>query len=214
MYPSRMNVHLYIAPSFDDTDEYLAYDSKIVVNNDMSIEIPHLVVKHYINRLLHKKEVPYDIEQHFENLFIEEQNGPRVNDHTRQNYLTEMSSDDYYAMLRRIMENKEECNAMFTCWTQRRPEMDTLVCVADSDLCASFILSRFPPVEMYMRMDIERDRKSLHMDSGTGTSTGTGISNSYNENGCISGGGGGGCDEDECGDCEDCLTYRDDPDDL
>jgi hypothetical protein len=194
VHPSKMIVHLYIAPSFDDSNDYLMYDSKVVVEGDMSTELPNIVVKHYVNRLLQKKEVPYDIEQHFENLFAEEQSraGNSSSEHTHQNYLSEMSFDDYHAMLRRIIDNKAECKALFTYWTHRKPEMDTLVCVAEGDLCAPFLLSRFPPVEMYMRMDIERP-DNIHSDV-IGV-----IDNHYDDcsgvcssGGCSSGGGGGG----------------------
>jgi hypothetical protein len=161
-----MIVHLYIAPSVVECDDFLIYDSKISIKDDSLNELYHHVVKHYIQRLLEKKEVPYDIEQHFENVFAEEQRGcssssndSEGNQHNHQNYLTEMSSDDYHTMLRRIMENKADCKAIFTYWTQYKLDADTLVCISETDMCAPFILNRFPPVEMYtrtcMRMDIE-----------------------------------------------------------
>lgn len=154
-----MLVHLYICPSGRDDEPLLTYDSKVVVDGDMTTQLPLAVVRHYIERILHRKEVPYMIEEDFEMRFQTEQMGGGGGggggddgfggQHIQ--YLSEMSLTDYHEMLKRIARNEATCNELFYHWTEMCDHSDTLVCVAESDLAAPFIKHLYPPVEFYTR---------------------------------------------------------------
>jgi len=148
--PSKMNVHLYISSaSHDDDEPFLTYDAKLTVESgsDMKARLPQAVVAHYIERLLHIKEVPFMIEEYLETRFQEEQTGGGRD----EVYMSEMSLSDYRTMLRRIAGDPVECGRIFRNWTEVSDNYDTLVCVAETDLCAPFITAMYPPVEVYTR---------------------------------------------------------------
>jgi hypothetical protein len=152
-----MNVHLYISSPNADDEPFLRYDAKVVVEGDGNGEgdfkarLPQAVVKHYIQRLLNGKEVPFIIEEYLELQFHEEQTGGGGGGGRSEAYLSEMSLDDYHRMLRRIARNVDECACVFRAWTEVADNHDVLVCVAESDLSAPFIMGLFPPVEMFTR---------------------------------------------------------------
>lgn len=157
--PSKMNVHLYISSaSHDDDEPFLTYDAKLVVERGSAFEtrLPQAVVAHYIERLLHSKEVPFMIEEYLETRFQEEQTGGGRGDV----YLSEMSLTDYRTMLRRIAGDAVECGNIFRNWTEVSDNYDTLVCVAETDLCAPFITAMYPPVEVYTRTVSTREEGS------------------------------------------------------
>ena len=139
-----MNVNLYISSPTLDDEPFLRYDAKVVVEGNLEAQLPQTVVKHYIQRLLHGKEVPFIIEEYFEVTFQEEQGTTRNN-----TYLSEMSLDDYHRMLRRIARNTDDCMHIFRIWTDAVDTNDVLVCVAESDLAARFIMGLYPPVEIF-----------------------------------------------------------------
>lgn len=145
-----MNVHLYISSAIHDDEPFLRYDAKVVVEgrgNEYKTRLPQTVVAHYIERLLHGKEVPLLIEEYLEMWFREEQNGGGVG----EVYLSEMSLSDYRTMLRRIASNPTDCERVFRDWTAVADDRDVLVCVAESDLSAPFIMGTFPPDEVFAR---------------------------------------------------------------
>ncbi len=155
----KMNVHLYISSPNADDEPFLRYDAKVVVEcggggggggGGFKARLPQAVVKHYIQRLLHGKEVPFIIEEYLELQFQMEQSGGSGSGRGEA-YLSEMSLDDYHRMLRRIARNVDECATVFREWTEVADNRDVLVCVAESDLSAPFIMGLFPPFEMFTR---------------------------------------------------------------
>ena len=156
--PSKMNVHLYISSACRDDEPFLRYDAKVVVNAEgstLKARLPQAVVTHYVERLLNNKEVPFMIEEYLEVQFREEQAGGRDVGCVGEVYMSEMSLADYRTMLRRIAGDGARCEQIFSAWTTVADNYDTLVCVADTDLCAPFITALYPPVEMFTRTVIE-----------------------------------------------------------
>lgn len=154
-----MNVHLYISSACPDDEPFLRYDAKVVIErgrgSEFEARLPQAVVTHYVERLLHGKEVPFMIEEYLEVRFREEQAGGRDVGCMGEVYLSEMSLADYRAMLRRIAGDGARCEQIFSAWTTVADNYDTLVCVAETDLCAPFITALYPPVEMFTRTVIK-----------------------------------------------------------
>ena len=149
-----MNVHLYISSAYHDDEPFLRYDAKVVVEgrgSECKARLPQAVVTHYVERLLNNKEVPFIIEEYLEVRFREEQAGGRNVSSVGEVYLSEMSLSDYHTMLRRIARDVADCERIFRDWTEVADDHDVLVCVAESDLSAPFIMGIFPPVEMLTR---------------------------------------------------------------
>lgn len=156
--PSKMNVHLYISSACRDDEPFLRYDAKVVIGvegSTLKARLPQAVVTHYVERLLNNKEVPFMIEEYLEVRFREEQAGGRDVGCVGEVYLSEMSLADYRTMLRRIAGDGAQCEQIFSAWTTVADNYDTLVCVAETDLCAPFITTLYPPVEMFTRTVIK-----------------------------------------------------------
>jgi len=153
-----MNVHLYISSPCHEDEPFLRYDAKVVVGvegSTLKARLPQAVVAHYVERLLASKEVPFMIEEYLEVRFREEQAGGRDVACVGEVYLSEMSLADYRTMLRRIARDVVDCGRIFGEWTAVADDHDVLVCVAESDLSAPFIMGLFPPVEMFTRTVIK-----------------------------------------------------------
>ncbi len=153
-----MNVHLYISSACRDDEPFLRYDAKVVIGvegSTLKARLPQAVVTHYVERLLNNKEVPFMIEEYLEVRFREEQAGGRDVGCVGEVYLSEMSLADYRTMLRRIAGDGAQCEQIFSAWTTVADNYDTLVCVAETDLCAPFITTLYPPVEMFTRTVIK-----------------------------------------------------------
>ena len=149
-----MKYYIYASNDPSTTDNILTYICSINCDHDYRIAI----AKHFMQAILDNKPVPYFIELSLEVWFkdacsdLNSLNGLNgLNDLVIANSITLdniQMSEFYYDMVRRSMSDKCILNELYNNWTVDTP--DPLMVVAETDIAATFILQKYPPVEYVM----------------------------------------------------------------
>jgi hypothetical protein len=135
-----MKYHLYTNNDWSTTDEFLTYVGAVDATEESRIKT---IVSWFLNRILNSRSVPYFIEVSIEEYFKKE-----VDISINDAYVNEMAMTEYHGLIRRIMASPRMMRTFYGRWTEE--ETEPLVVVAESDISASFIFSKFPPTEYFL----------------------------------------------------------------
>lgn len=142
-----MKYYLYTSNDQTTTDPFLTYDG-CATQSDAKEPIEITVVLYYIQRLLHGKTMPVFIEQsiltYFNNYGDSVVNSLFGSD-TVMDSTMEVLPIHY--ILEHMNDLDEQMHELFYKWTE--DEIYPLVVVGENDMCASFLLHQFPPIERY-----------------------------------------------------------------
>ena len=140
-----MKYYIYASNDPSTTDNILTYVCSINCDHEYRIAI----AKHFMQAILDNKPVPYFIELSLEVWFKDACSD--LNDLHIANSITLDNikmSEFYYDMVRRSMTDECILNELYNYWTIDAPE--PLMVVAETDIAATFILQKYPPVEYVM----------------------------------------------------------------